>query len=314
MTTLFVNHEQCTHANMNLVDAIEIYLRVAELESFTRAAESMGHPKASISTAVQQLENRLGTRLLNRTTRKVQMTQDGRAFYERSKDLLSDIDELQSMFLQGPLSLSGRVRVDMPIGIANNIILPALPDFLRAHPQLKIELSSSDGRVDLVREGFDCVLRIGSLTDSTLIARSLGHLRQITCASPAYLAEFGTPTTLDDLKQHRLIHYAPTLGSKSTGFEYQSADGAVNFIPMHSILTVNNTEAYRMACLAGLGLIQVPYIGVSTLLESGALIEIMPKQCAAAMPVSLLYANRRHLPRRTQALMTWIAQQMQPFF
>jgi len=298
---------------MNLLDAMQIYLRVAELESFTRAAESMGHPKASISTAVQQLENRLGTRLLHRTTRKVQVTQDGRTFYERSKDLLSDIDELQSMFLQGPLALSGRMRVDMPVGIANNIILPALPDFLRTHPQLEIELSSTDGRVDLVREGFDCVLRIGTLTDSTLIARNLGHLRQVTCASPAYLAEFGTPQTLDDLKQHRLIHYAPALGSKSNGFEYQQADGAVNFMPMHSMLTVNNTEAYRTACLAGLGLIQVPQIGVSSLLESKELIEIMPEQRAAAMPVSLLYANRRHLPRRTQVLMDWIAQQMQPF-
>jgi DNA-binding transcriptional LysR family regulator len=298
---------------MNLLAAMQIYQRVAELESFTRAAESLGAPKASISTAVQQLENLLGTRLLHRTTRKVQMTQDGQVFYERSKDLLCDMDELQTMFQQKPQALTGRLRVDMPIGIAKNLILPLLPTFLRQHPLLCIELSSTDRRVDLVREGFDCVVRIGALQDSSLIARPLGMVRQINCASPAYLAEYGIPQTLADLSQHRLIHYTQTLGSKPGGFECQRPGQAPMQVAMQGALTVNNSESYRDACLAGLGLIQVPEIGVTTLLTSGQLQQVLPDHCAAPMAVNVLYANRRHLPRRTQVFISWLTELMQHY-
>lgn len=298
---------------MNLIECMQTFVRVAERESFTRAADSLGAPKASVSTAVQQLEAHLGTRLLHRTTRKVQLTQDGQVFYERCKDLLSDMDELQSLFRQGEENLSGRLRVDTPIGIAKHILLPALPEFMRQYPQLKIEFSSSDRRVDLVSEGFDCVLRIGALLDSSLIARPLGHVRQINCASPAYLATFGTPQTLQDLAHHRLIHYTQTLGSKPVGFEYQQPDHSPACQPMPGSITVNNTEAYRAACLAGLGLIQVPEVGVSSCLASGQLLEVMPQHRAPPMPVTLLYANRRHLPRRTQLFMHWVSAQMKPY-
>ena len=296
---------------MNQIEAMQIFIRVAELASFTRAADSLGIPKASASTAVQQLETALGARLLHRTTRKVQMTHDGQAFYERSKDLLTDVDELQSMFQQGEQSLRGRLRVDMSGGVARLFVLPQLADFMQAHPLIELELSSTDRLVDLVREGFDCVLRVGPLVDSSLVARPLGAFRIINCASPAYLERHGTPKTLDDLATHQLIHYVSTLGARSPGWEYPDG-GAYASLPMAGSITVNNSDSYTAACLAGLGLIQAPAAGLQPLIDAGRLVEVMPDCRAEPMPVSLLYANRRNLPRRVQAFMTWITQVLQP--
>ncbi|MEC5398750.1 LysR family transcriptional regulator [Uliginosibacterium sp. H1] len=300
---------------MNQFESMQIFLRVAELASFTAAADSLGMHKASVSAAVQQLENRLGTRLLHRTTRKVQMTQDGQVFYERSKDLVADIEELQGLFQDSPAALRGRLRVDMPLAVARDVVMPALPAFMAEHPGLEIELSSTDRRVDLVREGFDCVLRVGTLGDSSLIARPLGHYRLLNVASPAYLAAHGTPQTLDDLARHRLVHYLPALGARAAGFEYvddAAGDGHARFFPMPGALSVNNSDAYTRACLAGLGIIQAPETGLQPWLAGGQLVEILPGWRAAPMPVSLLYANRRHLPRRVQVFMAWLTGLMQP--
>lgn len=298
----------------NQLDAMQAFTRVAELGSFTQAAASLGLPKASVSIAVQRLEELLGTRLLHRTTRRVQMTQDGQAFYERCKDLLADMDELQSMFQPAQEALRGRLRVDMPLGVARQIVVPRLPEFLAAHPLLEVELSSTDRRVDLVREGFDCVLRVGTLGDSSLVARPLGLYRLLNYASPAYVARHGMPQTLADLAQHRLVHYVPTLGARSPGFEYmEAASGETRFVPMPGAVTVNNSEAYEAACVAGLGIIQAPEVGLVPLVAAGRLVEVLPDLRAAPMPVSLLYANRRHLPKRVQAFMNWVAQVMQPF-
>lgn len=297
---------------MNRLEAMQVYVRVAELASFTRAAQSLGLPKASASTAVQQLEAMLGTRLLHRTTRKVSMTQDGQLFYERSKDLLADMDDLQGMFRQAPQALRGRLRVDMPSIVARDIVIPRLPAFLQAHPQLQVELSCTDRRVDLVREGFDCVLRVGTLVDSSLVARSLGRYRIATCASPAYLKRYGTPQQPEDLDGHRLVHYVPTFGSKPDGWEYWDGAAYVSR-PMAGALTVNSAEAYQAACLAGLGLVQVPRAGVRRLIESGDLVEVLTQYAAEPMPVSLLYAHRRNLSLRVQAFMAWIAEVMRPY-
>jgi DNA-binding transcriptional LysR family regulator len=291
---------------------MQIFVRVAELASFTQAADNLGMPKASISNAVKQLESLLGTRLLHRTTRKVQMTQDGLAFYERSKDVLADVDELQSMFQRGEAAIRGRLRVDMPSGVAKRIVLPRLPAFLDEHPRLELEFSSTDRRVDLVREGFDCVLRIGALTDSTLVARPLGRFRLINCASPGYIARYGEPKTLDDLARHRLIHYVPSLGAKSAGWEYIE-NGEYRSVSMGGAITVNNADAYQGACLAGLGLIQAPEVGVRHLIEQGKLVEVMPQYLAEPMPVTLLYANRRQLPKRAQVFMRWMVEIMREY-
>lgn len=302
---------------MNRIEAMQIYVGVAELASFTQTANAMGLPKASISTAVQQLEGELGTRLLHRTTRRVQMTQDGQMFYERCKDLLADFEELQNLFRNSDAVLQGRLRVDMPSGVARDVVLPRLPEFLNAHPALNVELSSTDRRVDLIREGFDCVLRVGALGDANLIARPLGYYRMANCASPAYVAQFGLPAHPEDLARHRLIHYATNLGVRDTGFEYQdhpAGGGAarVVYLPMAGTLTVNNSDAYYGACLAGIGIIQVPEVCVRGAFERGELVELLPDFRAAPMPVSLVYANRRHQPRRVQVFMNWLEEIMRP--
>ncbi|MBX9913435.1 MAG: LysR family transcriptional regulator [Pseudomonadaceae bacterium] len=292
---------------MDRLQAMSAFIRVAELASFTQAAQSLGQPKASVSLLVRQLEGHLGTRLLHRTTRKVQMTQDGLAFYERCKDLLTDVDELETMFQFDAGNLSGRLRVDMVQTIARDVLLPHLGGFLQQYPLLQLELSCSDRRVDLVREGFDCVVRIGSLADSGIIARPLGQLRQINCASPAYIARHGMPQSLDDLAHHQLVHYVPTLGVKPQGWEYVEA-GQLRWREMPGALTVNSTEAYSQACLAGLGIIQVPLSGMRHYLDSGLLVEVLPEYRAAPMAVSLLYPHRRNLSKRVQVFMDWLSQ------
>ncbi|MEE7566286.1 LysR family transcriptional regulator, partial [Xanthomonas sp. Kuri4-3] len=161
---------------MDTLDTLRTFMRVVELGSFTRAADALGLPKASVSTAVQRLEASVGTQLLYRTTRRVQPSADGAAFYQRSRDLVDDMDELHGMFQRETTQLRGRLRVDMTAGLAHGFVIPRLADFLAAHPQVEIEISGTDRRVDLVREGFDCVLRVGTLDDTTLVARPLGAL------------------------------------------------------------------------------------------------------------------------------------------
>lgn len=292
---------------MDRIDAMRIYTRVAELGSFTATAGSLGVLKSTVSNAVQQLEHELGTRLFHRTTRKVQMTQDGLAYYERCKDLLADFDELSTLFAAGGRSdLRGRLRVDLSLAIARDIVIPRLPEFLARHPQLEIELSSTDRRVDLVREGFDCVLRVGAIGDPSLIAVPLGAYEQINCASRDYLERHGIPKTLDDLTAHQLIHYTQTLGTRPAGFEYVDANGDSIHVPMQGIVTVNNSDAYREACRAGLGIIQAPRTGKYP--GDDGLVEILPDFRPPPLPISMVYANRRHLPLRVKAFIEWTKQ------
>ncbi|WMU42470.1 LysR family transcriptional regulator [Enterobacter bugandensis] len=292
---------------MDKIHAMQLFVRVAELESFSRAAETLTLPKGSVSRQIQALENRLGTQLLHRTTRRVSLTQDGMVYYERAKDLLANLDELDGMFQHDPSSISGRLRVDMPVGVARNVVIPKLPAFLQQYPGIELELSSSDRLVDVVREGFDCVVRVGSLKDSGLIARPLGKLSVINCASPDYLARFGYPDTLDDLGWHAVIHYAAMLGSRPQGFEFYNGS-TTQWIKTGGVLTVNSTETYQAACLAGLGIIQAPRVGVRDLLRAKKLIEILPQYRAEPMPVSLIYPHRRNLSRRVHLFMEWLTE------
>jgi len=290
---------------MDKIHAMQLFIRVAELESFSRAADTLGLPKGSVSRQIQALENLLGVRLLHRTTRRVQLTQDGMVYYERAKDLLSNLDELDGMFQHDPTSISGRLRVDMPVGVARNLVIPKLPAFLQQYPGIELELSSSDRLVDVIREGFDCVVRVGTLKDSGLVARPIGKLTVINCASPNYLERFGHPETLDDLAGHAMVHYATSLGVRPQGFELNT-DNQIRWLKTGGVLTVNSTETYHAACLAGLGIIQVPRIGVKDALRSGKLVEILPHYRAEPMPVSLIYPHRRNLSRRVHLFMEWL--------
>ena len=293
------------------LDTLRIFVKVAELASFTRAADQLGLPKAKVSTRVQQLESQLGTRLLQRTTRTVRLTPDGEALMERAQALLAEADEVQAMFQQSPSALRGRLRVDLPIMLARQLVIPHLPEFIAAHPLLEIELSTTDRRVDLVHEGFDCVLRIGQLGDSGLIARRLGELPLANLASASYLAAHGVPHTLEDLGRHRLVRYAASLGSAAGGWEYRDGDAWLEQ-PMKSVITVTNTDAYEAACIAGLGLIQAPRIGLDAMRTHGDIVELMPDFAARPMPVWLLYPHRRHLAKRVQAFMDWLVQVLAP--
>ncbi|WP_110877110.1 LysR family transcriptional regulator [Franconibacter helveticus] len=297
---------------MDKIHAMQLFVRVAELESFSRAAETLGLPRGSVSRQIQALEAALGARLLHRTTRRVQLTQDGLVYYERARDLLANLDELDGLFVQDPASVSGRLRVDMPVGVAKNQVIPRLPAFLQQYPGIEIELSSSDRLVDVVREGFDCVVRVGQLKESGLVARPLGKLTQVNCASPDYLARFGYPQTLEDLATHALVHYAANLGARPQGFEVWS-DNETRWVKTGGVLTVNSTETYHAACLAGLGIIQVPRIGVAEALRSGALIEVLPQYRGAPMPVSLIYPHRRNLSRRVHLFMEWLSGVMKSY-
>ncbi len=297
---------------MHLTDALRIFVRVAELASFSAAADLLALPRTTVSAAVREAEAALGTRLLHRTTRRVQLTQDGQVVLERAQDLLADVDELRGLFRAAGTSVSGRLRVDMPPTIAHELVLPALPAFLAQHPMLEVQLSSVDRRVDLVREGFDCVLRVGRIGDASLIARPLGHYRMVNVASPAYLKLAGLPTHPDDLARHRLVQYVPNLGDRPGGFEYVDEAGQVVQVPMTGSVTVNTTGAYLAAALAGLGLVQIPAAGVLPLLASRQLHEVLTPWRAPPMPVTLVYANRRHQPRRVQVFMDWLAELVAP--
>lgn len=297
---------------MDKIHAMQVFVRVAEMGSFTAAADSLGLPKGSVSRQIQALENLMGTRLLHRTTRRVQLTKDGLVYYDRCLDLLAMIGDMDSLFQHDPATLSGKLRVDMSVAMASDLILPRLPEFLQHYPGVEIELSSNDRQVDVIREGFDCVIRVGELKDSGLIARRIGTHTLINCASPDYLARFGRPIRLEELSQHAMVHYSQPLGQAAQGFEY--FDGKqCHYVHTGGVVTVNSTETYRAACLAGLGIIQVPTVGIQKYLESGQLVEVLHAFPAKPMPIHLLYPHRRNVARRVRVFMEWLSQVLQEY-
>lgn len=300
---------------MQNLDALLIFARVAEMTSFTRAAESLGIQKGRVSMVIRGLEQDLGVALLHRTTRSVQLTEDGRAFYSRARDLLAEVQELRSMFAGNDVALRGRLRVDMPTELARSVVVPALPQLMAAHPELELQLSSSDRRADLVQEGFDCVVRLGPIGDETLIARPLGNLRMINAASPSYLAQYGTPHSLDDLRSqgHRMIHYTTILGAKPAGWEYPDGDGYA-MLALPGAMQVNNVQTYHAAGLAGIGLIQAGYLALGQHIERGALVEVLPDLRPKPLAASLVVAHRRNLSQRVRAFMSWIETVLEPYF
>jgi DNA-binding transcriptional LysR family regulator len=295
---------------MNKLELLRTFVRVSEMSSFTLAGESLGLPRSTVSEHVQALETLVGARLLQRTTRRVQVTQDGLVLYERSKDLLSNMDEIEGLFRQDAASLTGRIRFDMPHFLARQMVLPRLPEFMALHPNLELEISTSDRRVDLQREGFDCVVRVGVQPDQSVVARHVCDFAMVNCASPAYLQRYGVPESLEDLAQHRMVHYVGVLGSRSDGFLYE-LEGKEQRLPMAGSVTVNSTDAYEGACLGGFGLIQAPLNGMQKHLLSGEMVAVLPQFNAPSMTVSLLYARQRHLPMRVRAFMDWLANTIQ---
>lgn len=290
---------------MDRIDLFRVFARVVECANFTRAADTLGMPRSSVSAAIQELEGRVGARLLHRTTRKVTPTQDGAALYERCLRLIADVEETENLFRHSIVGPSGTLRVDMPGRIGRLIVAPALPEFLERYPQISVELGVTDRAVNLIEERVDCVLRVGTLSDSGLVARAIGDLPLINVASPAYLARHGVPRTPADLERHRLVNYASPSNGRVAPWKWVEGD-EVKRVALRARVTVNSAEAYIACCLAGLGLIQIPAYDVNAHLRAGELVEVLPDHRAAPMPMTLLYPHRQHLSRRFQVFAEWL--------
>ena len=290
---------------MDRIDLFRIFTRVVEAASFTRAADTLGLPRSSVSAAVIELEGRVGARLLHRTTRKVSPTQDGVAFYERCRRVVADVEDTEALFRQSGAKPSGKLRIDVPGRIGRLIVAPALPAFLDEFPGIDIDLGVTDRAVDLIEDSVDCVLRVGSLNDSRLIARPIGKLPLINVASPDYLLRHGTPRTPDDLSEHWAVNYASPSTGRVEPWEWTDGDTSRGR-PMRGRVTVNSAEAYIACCLAGLGLIQIPAYDVRVHLLAGELVEVMPDHRAEPLPMTLLYPHRQHLSRRVQVFAAWL--------
>ncbi len=292
---------------MDRIDRFRIFARVVESASFTRAADTLGLPRSSVSAAIQELEGRVGARLLHRTTRKVAPTQDGAVFYERCLRLIADVEEAESLFRQNAVGPSGRLRVDVPGRIGRLVIAPALPEFLTRYPDIDIDLGITDRAVNLIEESVDCVLRVGPLIDSGHIARAIGSLPLVNVASPTYLKRHGVPQTPDDLAGQFAVNYASPSTGRVEDWEWV-AHGETRTRAMRGRVTVNSAEAYIACCLAGLGLIQIPAYDIRQHILAGELVEVMSGHRAAPMSMTLLYPNRQHLSRRFQVFADWLEQ------
>ncbi|MCY1332764.1 HTH-type transcriptional regulator PgrR [compost metagenome] len=290
---------------MDRIELFRIFTRVVESASFTRAADTLGLPRSSVSAAVQTLETRLGTRLLHRTTRKVAPTQDGAAFYERCLRLIEDMDEAENLFRRSASGPTGRLRVDLPSRIGRLIVAPALPEFLARYPGIDIDLGMTDRAVHLIEESVDCALRVGPLSDSGLIARPFGTLRLINVASPDYLERYGIPLMPSDLASHFAVNYASPSSGRVEDWEWIEG-GEARTVAVPGRISVNSAEGSIACCLAGLGLIQIPAFDVVDHLKEGRLVEVMLGHSAAPMPMALLYPHRQHLSRRLKVFADWL--------
>jgi DNA-binding transcriptional LysR family regulator len=297
---------------MDKLDQYRVFIQVAEMGSFIKAAHALDRPRASVSAAVQQLESAIGARLLHRTTRQVRLTSDGAQFLERVKVLLADAEDIEQLFQTRQRQISGRLNVDVPSRIARRLIAPALPGLLRRYPRLQLGLGSTDRSIDLVQEGVDCAVRVGSPRDSSLVVRPLGHIALINCASPGYLREFGIPEHPQDLALgHWAVGYASSTTGREVAWEFLGANGEQQ-MPVSSRVVVNNAESYIACCRAGLGLIQIPRFDVQHLLDQGELVEVMPGFRATSMEISALYPHRRQRSRRLNVFIEWFEAILKP--
>ena len=294
---------------MDRFDAMRAFTRIVERRSFTKAADDLGLPRSSVTEAVKGLEARLGVRLLQRTTRHVSPTLDGEAYYRRCLDLISDLEDAEAGFTG--VKPSGLVRIDVHGTQARHFLLPGLPRFLDAYPGIRLHIGEAHHALDMVREGFDCMLRAGELTvDSALIRRRLATLERGTFASPDYLSRFGIPETVDTLEAdgHRMVGlYAPD-APEVAPFDFL-VDGKPRRLSLPSVITVTGPETNVTSACMGLGLIQVPRYRVASELTAGKLIEVLPQFPPSALPVHALYSHTRQLSPRLRVVIDWMADQ-----
>jgi DNA-binding transcriptional LysR family regulator len=288
---------------MDRLDAMRVFARVTERRSFTLAAEDLGLPRSTVTDAVKHLERRLGVRLLQRTTRTVRPTLDGEAYYRRCLSILADVEEAEGAFAGAkPM---GVLRVDVHGTLARHFILPGLPRFLEAYPGIELHMSEGDRLADLIREGIDCVLRVGVPQDSDMIARRVGMLEEVTLASPDYVERFGMPPRIEALAAgHRMVGFHSTATGGLLPLEF-TIGGKVRTITLPAAVSVTGAESYVAAAKLGLGLIQVPRYHAEAALRSGELIEVLAKSPPTPTPVSLLYPCNRQLSPRVRVFIDW---------
>jgi DNA-binding transcriptional LysR family regulator len=291
---------------MDRLDVMRLFTRIVERRSFTQAAEDLSLLRSSATQAIKQLEARLGVRLLQRTTRHVRPTLDGEAYYRRCLAILADVEDADAAFNQA--KPGGLLRVDVHGTLARHFVLPALPAFLDDYPDLQLHLGEGDRLVDLVREGFDCVLRVGELQDSAMVGRRLAMLEEVTCASPGYLARHGTPDGLDALAGHLAIGFVSSVAHAALPLEF-AVDGKVREVRLPSRLTVTSAETYVATARLGLGLIQVPRYHVADDLAAGRLVSVLERHPPTPTPVSLLYPHNRQLSPRVRVFVDWLARE-----
>ncbi len=292
---------------MDKLLAMEIFVQVVDAGGFTRAAQQLQLPKATVSTLLQKLETTLGTRLLNRTTRQVSVTADGAMYYERCLRILGEVRDSEEALSSSKRHASGRLKVEVPNGLGSQVILPALPAFFARYPEVQLELGCSDRMVDLIEEGVDCAVRGGELADSSLIARRIGVMRFATCATPAYLAQYGEPQHPEDLRQHRCLHYFSARSGRRYPMDFERA-GEVVEIDTPGPLALNNSDAYLQAALAGLGVAQLPAFMLRPYLENGRLHLLLPDWLSRPVPLHVVYPQNRHLSAKVRAFVEWVAE------
>jgi LysR family transcriptional regulator for bpeEF and oprC len=292
---------------MDRFDTMLAFTRVVELESFTKAAMSLNLPKTTVSAQVLALEKRLRVKLLHRTTRRISVTTDGAAYYERAIRLLNELEETEAALNQATASAKGRLRVDVPTPVGRLVIIPALPDFFKKYPEIQLEIGCDDRPIDLLEEGVDCVIRIGNLLDSSLVARRVGTMQFMLVASQDYLKTYGTPQIPDDLQRHQAVHFFSSKTGKVRNFILEH-EGAEQEIPTIRKLAINNGDAIVAAALAGIGICQLPSFMVQGYLNEGKLEKVLGDYGAGSLPINALYPQNRHLSSKVRAFIEWVAE------
>ena len=289
---------------MDRLDAMRIFARIAERRSFSAAAEDLGLPRSTVTDAVKQLEARLGVRLLERTTRTVRPTLDGEAYHQRCLAILADIEDAEAAF--GGAKPKGLLRVDVHGTLARHFVLPNLPDFLAVYPEIELYISEGDRLVDLVREGIDCVLRVGIPQDSDMVARRVAMLSEATLAAPSYIEKHGLPAHPHALDGHRMVGFRSSATGGVLPLEFVIG-GDVHEVVLPATVSVNAAETYLAAARQGLGLIQIPRYHAEHAIRTGEIIEVLSAFAPTSSPVSILYPRNRQLSPRVRVFIDWIS-------
>ncbi len=293
---------------MNQLIAIRAFTRVVEAGSFTRAAESLGMPGATLSKTIRELEAHLGVRLLERTTRRVSATAEGILYYEKAGRLLGDLEDIDASFGATGDAPRGLLRVDVGGATARDVLIPALPGFMQRYPDIHLALGVSDRPLSQIGEHVDCVIRIGALADTSMVTHALGDARVVTCASPAYLAGRAVPTHPDALRHgHCLVSFLSSMSARPFPFRFERGSEHVEIIGEHE-LGINESSTHLAAAITGIGVIQTFEHAARAALDSGELVEILPQWRPASLPLRLIYPQTRHMTHRLRVFVEWLEQ------